>query len=57
MIKILGKKVYELELLMVLAEYPRLRVFLNYPVKGRTKKVRGKELYKVVNFPCYNEKA
>lgn len=41
----------EYELLEFLAEFPKHRVFINYPIKGRTRKVRGTQLYRVVNFP------
>lgn len=52
MLKIYGNnRMTEEELLTMLAEF-KVRVFINYPIKGRTRKVRGTNLYKVVNFPA-----
>jgi len=54
MIKIYGSKEREAELIAFLAEFPRVRVYLSYPLRGRTRKVRigqAKGLYKVHNFP------
>lgn len=50
MLKVYARKEVEKELLSFLAEF-KARVYLNYPVKGVTRKVRGAKLYKVVNFP------
>ena len=53
MIKIYGSKESEREVLDFLSEF-RVRVFTNYPIKGRTRKERRsarKGLYKVINFP------
>lgn len=41
----------EQELIEFLGEFPKHRVFVNYPIKGRTRKVRGTGLYRIINFP------
>lgn len=50
MIKIYSSRERELEVIDFLAEF-RVRAFTTYPIKGRTRKVRGTKLYKVINFP------
>lgn len=50
MIKIYGNKEKEKQIVEFLSEF-RVRVYLNYPVKGMTRKVRGTKLYKIINFP------
>lgn len=50
MIKLYGTRKAERELLPVLAEF-RVRAFLSYPLKGLTKKRRGKDSWQVVNYP------
>jgi hypothetical protein len=51
MLKIYGSRDAEAELIEILAEFPRLRVFLSYPMKGCTRKVRRSNLFKVTSFP------
>lgn len=51
MLKIYAKKQTEHELLSFLAEF-KCRAYVNYPIKGSTRKVRGSKLYKVVSFPA-----
>ncbi len=55
MIKIYATKAKELAVLEFLAEF-KVSAFTNYPIKGRTRKVRGHfkqrlGLYKVTNYP------
>ena len=50
MLKIYGKREEELRLLPILAEF-KVRVLTSYPIKGRTRKVQGKNSYKVTDFP------
>ena len=48
MIKVYASKETDRELIDLLAEF-KCRVFTNYPIKGKTRKVRGTQLFKVVN--------
>jgi len=41
----------EYELLEFLGEFPKSRVFINYKIAGKTKKVRKTKWYRVTNFP------
>lgn len=50
MIKVYASKLVERDIIAFLAEF-RARVYLTYPIKGVTRKVRGTKLYKVVNAP------
>lgn len=50
MLKIYASKQEEIRLLQVLAEF-KCRAYLSYPIKGRTRKVRKSQFYKVTNFP------
>lgn len=50
MLKIYAKREEELRLLPILAEF-KARVIASYPIKGRTRKIQGKNAYKVVNMP------
>jgi hypothetical protein len=54
MLKIYARRSEELRLLPILAEF-RARVIVNYPIKGRTRKVHGTNGYKVVDFPIDEE--
>lgn len=50
MIKIYSSKEKERAVIDFLAEF-RVRAFTSYPIKGRTRKVRGTQMYKIINFP------
>lgn len=51
MLKVYGNnRNTEHDMLAFLAEF-KCRVFVNYPIKGVTRKVRGTTLYRVVNAP------
>lgn len=50
MLKVYASKQTERDMLAFLAEF-KCRVFVNRPMKGITRKVRGTQLYKVINFP------
>jgi len=54
MIKIYSTKEKEREIISLLAEF-QVSAFTNYPIKGRTRKMRGTRrgagLYKIINYP------
>jgi hypothetical protein len=50
MLKIYAKREEELRLLPLLAEF-KARVVTSFPVKGITRKISGKNSFKVVNLP------
>ena len=50
MLKLYGSRASESEVLDFLSEF-KVRVFTNYPIKGRTRKNRRTKLYRVTNFP------
>lgn len=54
MLKIYAPRAQELRLLPLLAEF-KARVITNYPIKGRTRKIAGKNAYKVIDFPIEAE--
>lgn len=57
MLKVYASRKEETRLLPILAEF-KARVILSYPLKGITRKIRGKNAHKVINFPtgrCYGE--
>lgn len=50
MLKIYASREEEQRLLPYLAEF-NARVVTNYPIKGVTRKIKGKNAYKVICFP------
>lgn len=50
MLKIYASQGVEREMLAFLAEF-KCRVYSNKAIKGHTRKVRGAQLHKVINFP------
>lgn len=50
MLKIYAKREEEMRLLPLLAEF-KARVVTSFPIKGVTRKISGKNAYKVVNYP------
>lgn len=50
MLKIYSTREQEKRLLPLLAEF-KARVITSFPIKGVTRKIQGKNAYKVVSFP------
>lgn len=55
MLKIYANREREIALLPLLAEF-KARVITSFPIKGRTRKIKGKNAYKVINFPILDGK-
>jgi len=50
MIKIYGSREEEARLLAYLVEF-KVRAVVNYPIKGKTRKIRKQNLYKIIYYP------